>query len=221
MQAKISEIFKSIQGEGTYQGIPQVFVRFFGCNLECSFCDTPLDSYQEMSIQEVLDKIYSYCDYHSITFTGGEPLLQVEFLIELAKELKKRGKVTHLETNGTLYEELEEVIEYIDIIAMDFKLPSSTNSKAYWNEHGQFLRVARQREVFAKAVVGKDTDIYDIHKAVILIKRFDPDLNFILQPQNPFEGELEEKILLFKQICRNANINTRIIPQSHKALGVK
>ncbi|UCG34960.1 MAG: 7-carboxy-7-deazaguanine synthase QueE [Candidatus Omnitrophota bacterium] len=221
MQAKISEIFKSVQGEGIYQGIPQVFVRFFGCNLECAFCDTPLDSFKEMNIQEVSEQIYSYEDYHSITFTGGEPLLQVDFLTELTKELKIKGKELHLETNGTLHENLEKVIEYLDVIAMDFKLPSSTNSKAYWNEHGQFLRIARQRKVFIKAVIGKDTDIYDIHKSVILIKRFDPTLNLILQPQNPFERELEEKMCLFKQICRNANINARIIPQAHKVLGVK
>jgi len=221
MQAKISEIFKSIQGEGIYQGIPQIFVRFFGCNLECAFCDTVLSSFSQMSIQEVLSQILSHQDYHSITFTGGEPLLQVDFLTELAKELKKKDKELHLETNGTLCEELEKIIAYLDVIAMDFKLPSSTNSKAYWNEHGQFLRVARQRKVFAKAVIGKDTDIYDIHKALILIKRFDPALSLILQPQNPFERELEEKMCLFKQICRNANINARIIPQTHKALGIK
>ncbi|MCM8763078.1 MAG: 7-carboxy-7-deazaguanine synthase QueE, partial [Candidatus Omnitrophica bacterium] len=77
MQAKIAEIFKSIQGEGIYQGREQVFVRFYGCNLKCQFCDTPLTHYEELRPEELLNRINIFgVDYHSLSLTGGEPLLQ-------------------------------------------------------------------------------------------------------------------------------------------------
>jgi len=92
MFAKIAEIFKSIQGEGIYQGESQVFVRFFGCNLNCQFCDTKLTSYRELTLDELLGQINSFSDYHSISLTGGEPLLQAYFLEKLAEQLKLDGK---------------------------------------------------------------------------------------------------------------------------------
>jgi len=148
MKAKISEVFKSIQGEGLYQGKDQLFVRFFGCNLDCSFCDTKLSSYKQLSLDELLGQIATFSDYHSLSLTGGEPLLQIDFLKELVEQLKKDGKIVYLETNGSLYQNLTRVIDNIDIIAMDFKLSSSTGMKDFWFEHREFLKVAKTREVF-------------------------------------------------------------------------
>src|SRR3990167_4332799 len=123
-KGKIAEVFSSIQGEGIYQGVSQVFVRFFGCNLNCRFCDTPLNNYQDYSLEELYSRIESLdkgC--HSISFTGGEPLLQDDFLKEIMSWCKKGHKKTYLETNGMLMAALERVIDFTDIIAMDFKLP--------------------------------------------------------------------------------------------------
>jgi len=220
MKAKISEIFRSIQGEGLYQGIPQIFVRFFGCNLQCSYCDTKLTYYQEKILKDILGEIYSYSNYHSIALTGGEPLLQVEFLQELSKLLKLKKEKIYLETNGVLYNNLKRVIEYVDIIAMDFKLPSSTGQAAFWKEHEEFLKIA-QEKVFIKAVIGEATQVEDIYKAIEIIKKINPDIFFILQPQDSFEVLLNKKIIYFQAICREQNIKVNIMPQLHKKIGVQ
>lgn len=221
MKAKISEVFKSIQGEGPYQGVGQVFARFYGCNLACGFCDTEFRAYEEKSVKELLREIEAFGDCHSVSLTGGEPLLQISFLKELAKELKKKEKTVYLETNGVLYQNLEKVIGYVDIVAMDFKLPSSTLDRNLWIVHKEFLKIASKKEVFVKAVINNSTEVGDIFESIDMIRVAGKDIQFILQPQNPFEFLLKGKLDEFKGICVKRGVNVKIIPQLHKELGIK
>ena len=79
----IKEIFSSIQGEGPYIGFEQLFIRFSKCNLKCSYCDTNfVTDLKEYTSQELSDEVKKYNTTHSISLTGGEPLLDVEFLKE-------------------------------------------------------------------------------------------------------------------------------------------
>jgi len=139
MKAKVSEIFQSIQGEGKYAGVRQVFVRFFECNMHCVWCDTP------GSIGDTERNFYDYTpddlwreicrlkqDCHSVSLTGGEPLVQKDFIKALLPRLKEAGMRTYLETNGIFHEALEELIKNVDIISMDLKLPSSTKCQSFW-----------------------------------------------------------------------------------------
>lgn len=149
MTAKIYEIFQSIQGEGPYVGVRQVFVRFFGCHMHCSWCDTPesigdtTGQYQEMTVAQVFTKIKAlWKDCHSVSLTGGEPLLQVDLIARLIPLLKKAKMPVYLETSGVLYQALGQVIRGVDSVAMDIKLPSSTGQRAFWKEHEQFLTIA-------------------------------------------------------------------------------
>jgi len=221
MKAKITEVFKSIQGEGLYQGMAQVFVRFFGCNLNCIFCDTKLVYYMEKNIDQLLEEIFLLSGYDSISLTGGEPLLQADFLLELAKELKQRGLKIHLETNGVLYDGLAKVIEYIDVVAMDFKLPSSAKIDSFWPEHENFLKIAQKKEVFVKSVISPDTNAVDIHRAIEIINNVNREVIFVLQPQNPFEERLGERLRYFEDICKKGRVNVRILKQMHKELGIR
>ncbi|MFH1504842.1 MAG: 7-carboxy-7-deazaguanine synthase QueE [Candidatus Omnitrophota bacterium] len=228
MKAKISEVFKSIQGEGPYQGTTQIFVRFFGCNLGCTFCDTEFISYEEKNLKELLGEIAALGECGAVSLTGGEPLLQLDFLKKLSKRLKEQGRMVYLETNGTLYQNLEKIIGNIDIIAMDFKLPSSTMCRDLWLVHKEFLRIALQKEVFIKAVITSTTEISDIFKCIDLIKTVGVglvsarnDTQFILQPQNPFEDLLRDKLQKFQNICVKRGVNTKIMSQLHKELGLR
>jgi organic radical activating enzyme len=221
MKAKISEIFKSIQGEGIYQGQEQVFVRFYGCNLSCSFCDTKLDFYEEKATAEIIENINTYKDFSAVSLTGGEPLLQIEFLDDLCRELKSQGKTIYLETNGTLFNNLRRIISYLDIIAMDFKLPSSTTQKQLWFEHREFLKSALAKEVFIKLVIGKDTLKDDIASSIKLIKEIEPNLEVVLQPENLYERELTDKLEIFLRTFKVNGIKARVTPQLHKQLGIR
>lgn len=221
MIAKINEIFKSKQGEGLWQGRSQVFLRFFGCNLNCQFCDTKQNSYQLMDVKEVLNSIASFNKFHSISLTGGEPLLQIDFLRELSRCLKRRGQITYLETNGTLYQNLSKVIENIDTVAMDFKFPSSTGSGPLWIEHQKFMEIAKNTNLFIKAVIGQNTTIDDLDKAIRIIKTNRPEVPLILQPENPKEALLKDKLTTFKKRCTESSISVKIVSQLQKKLGIK
>ncbi|MFA5275309.1 MAG: 7-carboxy-7-deazaguanine synthase QueE [Candidatus Omnitrophota bacterium] len=222
MKAKIAEIFESVQGEGLYVGEKQIFVRFFGCNLKCRYCDTKLNSFKEYEPKELLSKLKGYRDnYHSISFTGGEPLLHNEFLKELLKLTRASGFRNYLETNGTLPLELESVIEHIDIIAMDAKLPSSTGMPGFWEAHSKFLKIASRREVFIKAIVCASTKEEDLRLAIEMIKNVNKAVMLVLQP-NSFEDDkaLAEKLKNFRNICFQEKISTCVIPQIHKIIGL-
>ena len=218
---KVSEVFRSIQGEGIYQGVDQVFVRFFGCNLKCSFCDTKLDSYEKKTAVKLFDEVSSFSGYHSLSITGGEPLVQADFLKDLLKLVKKQEQKVYLETNGTLPENLEKVIEYVDIIAMDFKLPSSTGLKLFWDQHQKFLKIAKGKKTFIKAVIGLSTTVGDIYKMIEIIKGSAKKTILVLQPQNPLEIMVKAKIDSFKQLCQEEGLEVKVIPQIHKKLGLR
>ncbi len=221
LEGKVSEVFKSIQGEGLYQGVDQVFVRFFGCNLKCNFCDTELDCYKEKTTSELFNEINSFGDCHSLSITGGEPLLQIDFLKDLLKFLKKQKQKIYLETNGTLPQNLEKVINYADIIAMDFKLPSSTGLEPFWEQHQKFLDIACQKKTFIKAVIGTTTMVEDVYKMIGIIKGSGKEVTVVLQPQNPFEIMVKAKLEGFEELCQEEGIEAKVIPQSHKKLGLR
>ncbi len=229
MKAKILEIFQSIQGEGKYAGVRQVFVRFFECNMHCDWCDTPASigdtsrNYKELTLAEVGKQIQSLGqNCHSVSLTGGEPLLQTDFIKELLPLLKKAKLPAYLDTNGTLPEALKSIIDGIDTIAMDIKLPSSTKQKAYWKEHEQFLRIAKRKDVFIKTVVSSDTDLSDVERAVSLTAKIDPQIVFILQPNTyELQNGVVKKCLEFHDYCLKYLPNARVVPQMHKFMKVR
>ncbi|PIU40852.1 MAG: 7-carboxy-7-deazaguanine synthase QueE [Candidatus Omnitrophica bacterium CG07_land_8_20_14_0_80_42_15] len=225
-KAKISEVFYSIQGEGVYAGIKQVFVRFYGCNLgSCRFCDTRISSYKEYYAKDLLDEIVHFNDdYHSISITGGEPLVQKKFLKEFLLALKVIGKKVYLETNGTMPGALREIIDYVDIIAMDFKLPSATRLRDFWREHAEFLNIALAKEVFVKAVVTADTLEDDIKVMRDIIAEINPKVVLVLQPVTYINGAREPeagKLARFQDACLDKLEAVEIIPQIHRLAGIR
>jgi len=224
--AKITEIFSSIQGEGVYAGKKQIFVRFYGCNLtSCRFCDTQPSGYKEYTCKELLAAISGFKnEHHSISITGGEPLLQKDFLKRILLLLKKEDERIYLETNGTLLEELKEVIDFVDIIAMDFKLPSSTGLNDFWGIHKAFLEAATVKKCFVKAVVTSKTTEYDIVRMRDIIKEVNKEISLVLQPVTPIrevKAMDEAKMKMFQKICFERLKSVKIIPQLHVMAGVR
>lgn len=227
--ARVTEIFLSIQGEGIYAGEPHIFVRFHGCNMRCAFCDTPqVELPSDSSIRSVVDRILDADrgkEAKAVTITGGEPLLHFNFLKVLLPPLREKGYKIHLDTNGTLPDQLKEVIDLVDVIAMDIKLPTSTKGKDFWEEHLEFMKTAKAKEVFVKAVITDGTSEVDIEKAVSLVEAVDKDIPFILQPASgfgEFKGIPDNARLLDWQRKGQARLrDVRIMPQLHKIKGVR
>ncbi len=95
---RINEIFYSLQGEGAHTGEAAIFIRFSGCNLRCSFCDTEHQAYQDLTESEICSEVAKY-PANLVVITGGEPTLQLnDTLISMIHGL---GKTIALETNGT------------------------------------------------------------------------------------------------------------------------
>jgi len=154
-RARIVEVFSSLQGEATLVGLPQVFVRFFGCNLRCLWCDSPetlRESHQQgrppapcrleiapggeqfetranpLPLSALLAAVerLNAVPHHSLALTGGEPLLHAGFLEAFMPALRAAGWRLYLETNGLLPEHLARVVQWTDWLAMDLKPPSCT-----------------------------------------------------------------------------------------------
>jgi len=122
---QITEIYKSIQGESTYAGLPCVLVRLTGCNLRCSWCDSEYSFYggRKMTIEEVLDEVERLSPRGGLVeITGGEPMLQEREVIPLMHRLLNGGYKVLLETSGE--RPLERVPAGV-IKIVDVKCPNS------------------------------------------------------------------------------------------------
>lgn len=126
---KIAETFSSINGEGTHAGQLAFFIRFTGCNLDCSYCDTkwanvPNAPYTEMTGEEILSAVQK-SGIRNVTVTGGEPLIQPN-IIPLLERLCGDSRYVEIETNGSAdVSEVLKIKENRPALTMDYKLPSS------------------------------------------------------------------------------------------------
>src|SRR5579859_773343 len=99
---QITEIYKSIQGESTYAGLPCIFVRLTGCNLRCSWCDSEytFTGGHRMTVDEVLTEVHTLSPASLVEITGGEPMLQEKEVVPLMQRLLDDGYTVLLETSG-------------------------------------------------------------------------------------------------------------------------
>lgn len=246
LSAGVVECFSSLQGEGILVGLRQVFLRFSGCNLACTFCDTPGMSnlperclleqtpgrrdFVELGNPVALERISAQIEqwkhgwpgvHHSLSITGGEPLLQIEPLKHWLPVLRALLPI-HLETNGTLFEHLAEVIDHLDWVGMDFKLPSASGCAPLWEDHQRFLRVAARKTVYVKVVIDSSTQPWEIERSVAMIAGVDPAIPLILQPMTLPDGRIPVPPLLmleFQELAARELSEVRVIPQTHKFLG--
>lgn len=219
-KVKIKEIFASVQGEGPYVGCEQIFVRFCDCNLNCNYCDTDFKGEKEYtanSLKEHIEK-YDLSTVHSLSLTGGEPLIFSDFLNEFLPLVNVKK---YLETNATLWKDFEKIEKHIDIISADIKLPSSTKIKPLWTLHDKFFETAKKynKEIFAKVVFNDEITEDEIKNCIQLAKKH--ELELILQPQTKNNEILPKSTSkIFERFLSEYN-HTRLIPQVHKYLGVE
>ena len=148
---KVNEIYRSIQGESSYAGLPCVFVRLTYCNLRCSYCDTEYAFYEgrDCTVEQVLREVESF-DCPLVELTGGEPLLQEE-VFPLMDKLVARGYTVLLETGGSL--DVARVNSRV-IKILDLKCPGSGESQR--NLYANLAKLQSRDEV--KFVIGDRAD---------------------------------------------------------------
>ncbi len=142
---KIIEIFYSIQGESTFAGLPCIFIRLFGCNIECSYCDTIYDEseYTFLTVEQIIKKIKNLPG-KLVEITGGEPLLQKE-VYDLISQLEKSEYTVLLETNGTLsFKNISSSVHKIT----DVKCPGSGYGKSFYLKNLEYLIPGRDEIKF-------------------------------------------------------------------------
>ncbi|MDD3719085.1 MAG: 7-carboxy-7-deazaguanine synthase QueE [Actinomycetota bacterium] len=240
----IHEIFPSFQGEGILVGVPQVFVRLSGCNLRCSYCDTPESRERvegcavygwegeretlanPLGAAEVAGLVSSLWDagMHSLSLTGGEPLLQAAGLEALLPAFKREGVPVYLETNGTLVDALDGVLPWLDHVAMDIKLPSSQGGEDLTERQRDFLARMPPGRVFLKMVIGVETGDGEAEVACRALGEPAIAETLVLQPATPREGSQaisSGRAHELYSIARRFFADVRVIPQAHRAWGVR
>jgi 7-carboxy-7-deazaguanine synthase len=240
------EMFSSFQGEGPWAGLRQIFVRLSGCHLRCAYCDTP-ESWERsagwkletapgsrefhgranpVASEEVLRIIREWqagAAHHSVALTGGEPLLQPEFVKALAGGARPLGLRTYLDKSGTLAPNLKAVADSIDIFALDLKLPSCPGVRLDWDDARACLEAVRGREAFVKIVILEDSDPDEVARAARLVRETDPAIRVVLQPVTPVSSLTVEPsgrtLATMRARCLEEGVEPLVIPQLHKLAG--
>lgn len=166
---KVVETFVSINGEGTRAGQLAVFVRFQGCNLNCSFCDTTWANekdapFQMMTEEEIVAAILR-TGVENVTLTGGEPLMQKDIQVLLNRLAQEKSLRVEIETNGSMPLAPYENMDGRPFMTMDYKLPSSLMEAQMCLENFSYLK----NEDTVKFVCGSQKDL---EKAEQMIRKY-------------------------------------------------
>ncbi len=202
---KVNEIFHSIEGEGIRTGARVVFIRLYGCNLHCSYCDTRYScegrDYKEMTLEQILEEVDQY-DCGLVTLTGGEPLLFPESK-ELVEALLKEGYEVNIETNGSI--DITDFVIYNDvIITLDYKCKSS-DMEGSMNLHNW----KRLRPTDALKFVVSNRE--ELEEAERLCRNLRPDAQIFL---SPVFGQIEAAEIV--EFVKESKMPARVQLQLHK-----
>ncbi len=248
----ITEIFSSFQGEGPYAGRRQIFIRFAGCPLSCFYCDTPyardptpgtctVFGNNERFIENPMPahlviefvKELRTPDLHSISYTGGEPLLSPSFVEEIAKAAKSMHLKNFIETNGCSARAFASVAGYFDFASIDIKLRNhrAVEEKDYdrlYSNAMECIKISVDRgiETIVKVVVIKNTAVEEIEE--ICRDLADLNIKFVLQPVTVSGGraqiDIEPGIKELFALSETAGLflpRVMVIPQVHKFMRIR
>ena len=186
----ITEIFKSIQGEGTRAGLPFIFVRLTGCNLRCTWCDTAYAFHggKKMSVDEVMERVEalnqrpdgSTAGVSLVELTGGEPLLQEE-IYPLAERLIAAGYTVMIETSGERFigRLPKAVIKIVDVKCLDSGEPDTFDPRNLEelgaNDEVKFVLSSRRDYEFAREFTSAHKLIESVHEVLFSPVHDDPN----------------------------------------------
>jgi 7-carboxy-7-deazaguanine synthase len=220
----IAELFYSIQGEGKLVGVPSVFVRASGCNLRCTWCDTPYASWEpegeELAVERIMEQVLGYRCRH-VVLTGGEPMIMPD-VVELCAAMKAEGLHVTVETAATVYKPVG-----IDLASLSPKL---SNSTPHERDGGRFAAAhERQRinldviqrfidtapDVQLKFVVASEADVGEAKALLTRLHGWAPS-DVLLMPEGIMPTDLEGRAEWLTDVCKREGF--RYCPRLHIAL---
>lgn len=241
----VEEIFDSVQGEGLLIGSRQVFIRLGGCNRACSFCDTPQARRpvatcrvetktgsggleylpNPLNVDEVMRVVGRlwFSGHHSVSVTGGEPLVQAGFLQSLLPAIISQGHKVYLETNSTCPDELPDLLPSIEYVAADIKLSSCTGEPNRFDENLEFLKKCDVPFIFVKIVVTNEVDVDEFIEALRLVSSSGKSPTVVIQPVTGRRGEIGIGGLLLLDLQQKAlgiHPDVRVIPRVQQILRI-
>jgi 7-carboxy-7-deazaguanine synthase len=212
---KIAELFYSLQGEGSLIGVPSFFIRTSGCNLRCSWCDTPYTSWQpegaEMSLDAICAELQRYPARHAVV-TGGEPMIAPE-IAALTERLRALGTHITVETAGTQFKQVA-----CDLMSISPKLSNSTPEGKWAAQHERLrLQLDVLKRLMAsyayqlKFVIAAPEDLAELKSLVADLNA--PAERIVLMPEGIDPAQLRERGLWLAELCKNEGY--RFSPRLH------
>jgi 7-carboxy-7-deazaguanine synthase len=212
---KIAELFYSLQGEGSLIGTPSFFIRTSGCNLRCSWCDTPYTSWQpegaEMSLDAICAEVHRHPARH-VVVTGGEPMIAPE-MVALTERLRALGMHITVETAGTVFKPVA-----CDLMSISPKLGNSTPEGPWAAQHERLrLQTEVLRKLMAgyqyqlKFVIARPEDVAEVRSLAEALKA--PAERIVLMPEGIDPTRLRERALWLAEICKDDGF--RFSPRLH------
>jgi 7-carboxy-7-deazaguanine synthase len=221
---KISELFHSIQGEGKLSGVPSTFVRASGCNLRCTWCDTPYASWNpdgaEMDVAEIVRRCRAFGSRH-VVVTGGEPLIMPD-VVELCAALREAGHHVTVETAATVHAPAP-----MDLASISPKL---SNSTPHVREGGRFAAAHERQRINVdtiqrlidaapdfqlKFVVAAEGDVAEVDALLSRVQRWSPS-DVLLMPEGTDAEQLSARAGWIVDLCLRRG--WRFCPRLHVAL---
>lgn len=213
---RIAEIFYSVQGEGSLVGVPSVFVRTSGCNLRCSWCDTPYTSWnpegEDLTLDEILDRANAFTASRHVVLTGGEPMI-APAIVDLSRRFRERGMHITIETAGTVFAPVS-----CDLMSISPKLANSTPEGIFQAQHERLrlqpdilLRLMSEYDFQLKFVVAREADIEEV--AAVVARLQAPSEKVILMPEGVTTQTLDDRGAWIAEICKSRGY--RFSPRLH------
>jgi 7-carboxy-7-deazaguanine synthase len=213
---RIAEIFYSVQGEGSLVGVPSVFVRTSGCNLRCSWCDTPYTSWNpegsDFSINEILERVAEFDAARHVVLTGGEPMI-APAIAELSSQLRQRGMHITIETAGTVFAPVA-----CDLMSISPKLSNSTPEGTFRAPHERLRlqpdilrRLMAEYDCQLKFVITSEDDIAEVFAVISQLDA--PAGKVILMPEGVSAEVLHERGVWLAEHCKRYGF--RFSPRLH------
>ncbi len=202
---RIAEIFYSVQGEGSLAGVPSIFVRTSGCNLRCSWCDTPYTSWnpegEDLSIDRILDRTLEFTSARHVVLTGGEPMI-APGIMELSQRFRDRGMHITIETAGTVLAPVA-----CDLMSISPKLSNSTPEGPFQAQHE---RLRSQPDVLRKLTGSYDYQLKfviscerDVEEArAVAFEVGAPPCKVILMPEGVTAEALDRRGAWIAEVCK-------------------